>query len=95
MQIFVSYSGGLMATLDVEPSDTIEAIKSKTQLVTGIAINRQILTFNSTLLEDNLTLSDYNIQKESTLLLTLNMLIAIKPGVIIKSGVTFKVPAPT
>jgi hypothetical protein len=94
MQIFVSYNGSLV-TLDVEPSDIIEAIRSKTQLITGIPINQQILTFNGTILQDGLTLSDYNIQKESTIILTLNMLIAIKPGVIIKPGVTFKVPVST
>ena len=68
MKIFVRIiTNGKTITLDVEPSDTIENVKMKIQEKEGFPLEQQTLIFSKEQLENNKTLADYKIQKQSTL----------------------------
>ena len=72
MQIFVKTLDGTTIAIEVEPNDSIDHIKSQVYERTGVHPVHQRLSFAGKQIEEGKTLSDYNIQKESTIHLVIN-----------------------
>ena len=73
MQIFVKTLNGKTITLDVGPDDHVYHVKAPVFMKTGVPPDHQRLIIGGKQLEDDRTLSDYNIQKESTVHLVLRL----------------------
>ena len=69
MQIFVKSLTGKTATYDVYPEITIEEFKEMIEFREKIPVDQQRVIFLRRQLENGRTLSDYNIRRESTLIL--------------------------
>jgi len=69
MQIFVKLITGENITLEVESSDTVEAVKGKIEEKEGIPARIQRLVFGGNELQEGITLADYDVKPGDTILL--------------------------
>lgn len=64
----VELPSGETIALDAESGDSIDNVKQKVQNAAGVSVTEQYLYYGGKFLYNGRTLADYNIQKESTLL---------------------------
>ena len=71
MQVFIKTLAGKTIPLKVEPSASIQSLKS--QLIAEMPCDQQRLIFNGKVIDDNSTLSRNNIQAGATIHLVLRL----------------------
>lgn len=65
MKIFIKTINGINFVLDVEPTDTINAIKAKIEYKEGTPSHGQCLIFGGKQLKKNNTIEEYKIENQS------------------------------
>ena len=73
MELRIKPASGRTFTLPVEPDESIESIKARIMEREGIPVDQQRIVFGGKQLDSLKSLSDYDIDEDSTLHLTLRL----------------------
>ena len=73
MQLFVKTLSGKTISVDVEPDESVESLKAKIAEKEGVPVDQQRLIFGGKQLDSLKSLSDYDIDDDSTLHLVLRL----------------------
>jgi len=80
IQIYVRTLSGKYITVYAQESETISYIKEKIEYMTKISVYGQLLIYNGKYLEDNKTLSDYNIQEHNSIEFLIHLSLRLRGG---------------
>uniref|UniRef100_A0A1B0BGR9 Ubiquitin-like domain-containing protein n=1 Tax=Glossina palpalis gambiensis TaxID=67801 RepID=A0A1B0BGR9_9MUSC len=91
MEIYVKARQNKTIELEVESSDTVKYIKAKIEEKEGIPLDHQCLIFDDKQLEDDRTLSEYNIEKNATL----QVILRLRGGtqILVKALIAVRIPS--
>ncbi len=87
IQVFVRLPSGQNIALEVEPNDTVENVKAKVFDQTGFAEALQKLTYADVELPSNTTLVENNVQKDTTIFLSLELPEYVQDSLQVQSNV--------
>ena len=73
MQVFVKTLTGKTISVDVEPDESVESLKAKIQEKEGVPPDQQRIIFGGKQLDGLKSLSDYDIDDDSTVHLVLRL----------------------
>jgi hypothetical protein len=79
IQIFVKTLTGKTLIIEIEPSETIDALKQKILENEGIPVDQQLLSFEGQLLTGSQTIAQSNIQADSNINLATKTITVVKP----------------
>lgn len=73
IQVFLSNANGKTSTYKIKPDETVRVFKSRVEAREGVEVSQQNLVYEGKMMMDERKLADYNIRKNTTIYLTLQL----------------------